>query len=251
MLHRILAGPTLWIMALALGAAQGAHALQMLTEENPPFNFTESGKLTGLSTEVVSAIGERAKLALTVTSLPWQQAYEKAQSNREACVFSTVRLPNRERVFKWVGPIAASEWALFAKKDFSGDIKKLADAKPYRIGAVAQDAKVEWLKERFLTNIVTYAEDKQIPPKLTLDRKQVDAVDLWVTGLYAEKSVAASANVSDVKLVLKINRVDYYIACNPGVADASVKAMSEALATMKKDGSFQKIVKKYDERFAP
>ncbi len=251
MLHRKLAGLARWIALVACCTVTGAHALQMLTEENPPFNFTEGSKLTGLSTEIVTAIGERAKLALTLASMPWQQAYEKAQSNRETCVFSTVRLPNRERVFKWVGPIAASEWALFAKKDFSGDIKKLADAKPYRIGAVAQDAKVEWLKERFLTNIVTYSEDKQIPPRLTLDRKQVDAVDLWATGLYAQKSVAASAKVGDVKLVLKINRVDYYIACNPGVADASVKAMSEALAAMKKDGSFQKIVKKYDERFAP
>lgn len=246
MSHQLIIRAVSWLLPLVLCAAATAHALQMVTEEDPPFNHTKNGKLTGLSTEVVAAIGKRAKVPMAFASMQWEQAYSRAQSNRETCAFSAVRLPNRERIFKWVGPIAAGEWGLYARKDFTGSLKTLADAKPYRIGAVAQDAKVEWLKERFVTNIITYANDTQIPPEL---RRGV--VDLWVTGTYSAKRIAESAKGADIKLMLSISRFDYFIACNPGVPDSTVNAMSDALAAMQKDGSYHKILKNYDERFAP
>ena len=234
--------------AFVLGCATfNAAALQLVTEENPPFNFTRDGSLTGMSVEIATVIGQRAKVPMTFASMPWDKAYATAQSKADACVFSTARLENRERIFKWVGPIAANEWALFAKTEFTGSLSKLADAKPYRIGAVDQDAKIDWLKDRAITNIVTFAEDKLIPPRLTLDLKQNGGVDLWVTGLYAAKQIADSAK-TPVKLVLKINRIDLFIACNPGVSHTTITAMTDALAAMKKDGSFTKITKSYEER---
>jgi len=234
--------------AAALACATfDAAALQLVTEENPPFNFTRDGSLTGMSVEIATELGKRAKVPMTFASMPWDKAYATAQSKADACVFSTARLENRERIFKWVGPIASNEWALFAKKEFTGTLTKLADAKPYRIGAVERDAKIDWLKDRAITNIVTFAEDRLIPPRLTLDLKQNGAVDLWVTGLYAAEQIADSAK-TPVKLALKINRIDLFIACNPAVSNATITALTDALAGMKKDGSFNKITKSYAER---
>ncbi len=79
----------------------------------------------------------------------------------------------------------------------------------------------------------------------------MNAVDLWVTGIYAEKAIAASANVKDIKLVLKINDQTLWLACHPGLADTTIKALSDALAAMKKDGAYDKIFASYDKRFAP
>ena len=42
------------LLPLLLGfAAAPASALQLVTEEYPPFNYTENGKLVGLSSDVV------------------------------------------------------------------------------------------------------------------------------------------------------------------------------------------------------
>ncbi len=37
-----------------------SRALTLLTEENPPLNYTEKGKLTGMATEVVAEMAKRA-----------------------------------------------------------------------------------------------------------------------------------------------------------------------------------------------
>ena len=239
------------IALLALGAAPAAHAVQVVTEEYVPFSYTENGKLTGLSTEVVTEMGRRAKVPMTFASMPWPQAYDQAQMKSNTCIYSTARLENRERLFKWVGVLATNSWGLFAKSGFNDPVKTLADARPYRIGGVTNDAKTMFLRDNALTNIVTVDEDKQIPPMLTLDRKKLNSVDLWVTGMYAEKAVAKAAGVADTKLVLKIREEPLWLACGPSVASATVKSLADALESMKKDGSYKKIADSYEKRFAP
>ena len=165
--------------------------------------------------------------------MPWPQAYDQTQMKVETCLFSTARLENRERIFKWVGPLATNEWGLYAKTGFKDPIAKLADARPYRIGGVTNDAKVLWLRDNALTNIVTVNEDKLVPGMLTLDRKKLDGVDLWVTGIYAQKFITAKSNVKDVKLVLKIREEPLWLACHPSLSEATIKALQDALAAMK------------------
>ena len=230
--------------------ATHAQALQLLTEEYPPFNYTQNKQLKGMSTEVVTEIGRRAKVPLEFSVVTWTDAYQAGQSKRDTCIFSTVRLENRERIFKWVGPLAVNTWGLFAKSGFNGKIQTIADARPYRIGGVVEDAKVEWLKQQAVTNIVAVKDEKLIPPMLTLDRKQQGAVDLWIASIYAAKTIADQANVKDLKLVLKAGEQQLWLACNPGVPDNTIKALSEALAAMKKDGAYNKISANYDKQFA-
>ncbi len=58
--------------ALALPAlAAPVQAVTLLTEENPPFNYTENGKLTGLVTELVVEAAKRANVPYTIEVLPW------------------------------------------------------------------------------------------------------------------------------------------------------------------------------------
>lgn len=237
------------LLALCGYAAAPALALQMLTEEYPPYNYTENKALSGISADIVVEMGRRAKVPMTFAIMPWPQAYEQTQRKVETCLFSTARLENRERIFKWVGPLATNEWGLFAKTDFKDPIAKLTDARPYRIGGVTNDAKVAWLRDMALTNIVTVNEDKLVPGMLTLDRKKLDAVDLWVTGIYAEKFIVAKNKIKDIKLVLKIKDEPLWLACHPSLSDATVKALQDALGSMQKDGAYKKIIESYDRKF--
>src|SRR5262245_7214082 len=97
-----------FLVALGL-ATTAAHALTLVTEENPPFNYTEQGKVVGLSTEIMSELGKRSGIPLQIKSMPWEQAYIAAQRDKDTCVYSTARLENRERLFTWVGPIATNQ----------------------------------------------------------------------------------------------------------------------------------------------
>lgn len=233
---------------LALAAAPAA-ALTLVTEESPPYNFTEGGKVTGLSTETLLEAGRRARVPIKIEVLVWDQAYQRAQSKADTCVYSTVRLENRERLFRWVGPVSSNRWGLYAKEGFAVPLKTLADARPLRIGAVKNDAKVEVLKDNAVTNIVLADEDRQNPPKLTLDRKKEGGIDLWITGIYAARRVAAAAGVKDIKLVLPAGEVNLWLACNPAVPRETTDALNKAIQAIRDDGTFAKIIQPYDAKY--
>ena len=221
-------------------------ALTLLTEENPPLNYTENGKLTGMATEVVAEMAKRAGIKAKTEVMEWKTAYQRAQGDRDTCLYATARLENRERIFAWVGPVAVSRWTLFAKEGFTPRIGSLADARPFRIGGVTYDAKTEYLKQNGVTNIVEVADDKLNPGKLTLDRKAPGRIDLWIANASRAKVVAAQAGVKDIKPVFAVRDDDSYLACSPRTAAATVKALASALESMKKDGTYQKIIGRYD-----
>ncbi len=239
---------TVGLLAMLLLAPQPALALKLLTEENPPLNYTEGKKLTGMGTEVVQEMGKRAGMKLDFEVMAWNKAYEKAQADKETCLYSTARLPNRENAFKWVGPIAVNKWGLFALGGFTPTIKSLADARPFRIGGVARDAKTEFLKQEGVTNILEVEDDKLNPGKLTLNRKEAQKIDLWITSVANAKQVAARAKVADIKLVYAVREAESYLACSPRTSAATLKALADALDGMKKDGAYAKIIKAYESR---
>lgn len=60
-----------------------AQQLTIYTEEFPPFNFSEAGKISGVSTEVVQRVLSDAGSKTKFVSLPWEQAYKLAQKKRK------------------------------------------------------------------------------------------------------------------------------------------------------------------------
>ncbi len=239
--------------ASALAALCGpipAHALTLLTEENPPFNYTENGKLTGLVTELVVEAANRAKVAYTIEVLPWNRAYIRAQSEKDTCLFATARLDNREKLFSWVGPFANNLWAVYGRGDFTGKVRLLSDLKPYRIGGVVYDAKVEYLKENGIMNIKQVHTDQMIPPLLFLPADDENRIDLWVTGYYGERDVARAAKVTDIKLVFIVREIPLYLACSPQTSPAVVKALSEAVAKLQAEGVVARLAATYEKKFA-
>lgn len=229
--------------------APTAQALSFLTEENPPFNYRESGKLTGLSTEVVTEMAKRAGLSPGFEVLAWEEGYRRAQSKKDTCIYSTARVEIRERVFRWVGPIAVNRWAFFAKADFAKPIRSLEDARSLKVGAVERDAKVELLSANAVTNILTVDDDVKNPPRLLLKRDDPNRIDLWATGLYAGKRIAAQAKVPDLKAVFVFSEQPLYLACGTQTPAATTDKLSAALEAMKKDGTLARITADYEKRF--
>jgi len=103
------------VSALYCVWASGA-ALTLTTEEYPPFNMTDaqSGQPLGIAVDKAIEMMRRANEPFTITSYPWARAYQMALKSDDTCVFSTSRTPEREALFTWIGPLARSDWAIFA-----------------------------------------------------------------------------------------------------------------------------------------
>lgn len=230
---------------LGLALATGAQALTLVTEENPPFNYTEQGKVVGLSTEIVSELGKRSGVPLQIKSMAWEDAYVAAQRDKETCVYSTARLENRERLFTWIGPIATNQWVLIGKSDFAGPLTKVEDARKYRVGVVAKDAKVEFLMDKGVTDLREVREDGLVPPRLMLGRDDPNRLDLWATSAYGARRTAARANVKDVKVVMNLHRVPLFLACGRNTSAETVRALNQAFEKATKDGAIKRITDRY------
>ena len=244
MIRRSITDVLLLVFGLTM-AASAAHALTLLTEENPPFNYTDEGKVVGISTEIVSELGKRSGIDLQIQSMPWEKAYIAVQVDKETCLYSTVRLDNRERLFFWIGPIATNKWVLISKGDFAGTVKVVEDARRYRVGVVAKDAKIEYLMGKGVTDLREVSDDSLNPPRLVLNRDDPNRIDLWATSAYGARRTAARANVKDLKLVLGLRDVSLYLACGRNTSTQTVQALSRAFERINKDGTLKRITERH------
>ncbi len=239
------------VLALLAACAvpSASAALTFLTEENPPFNYTDKGVLTGAATEIVREMANRAGFAFKTEVMPWDTAYVRTQAEKNLCLFATARLENRERIFLWVGPIATNYWAVYGKGDFGVPVKTLKDLSPYRIGAVSRDAKGDFLRDNGVTNLRLVRDDRDNPGRLLLPPDDPNHIDLWITSLYTAQSVAAAAKVTPVKVVLLAAEQPLFVACNSQTDKATVKALADALDAMRTDGTLAKINAAWEKKF--
>ena len=114
------------VMGAALAPAAVANGELTLTTENyPPFNMLDddTGRIVGISTDIVRAVMTRAGQSYNMSFLPWQRAFNDALTKSNTCVFSTTETKERLPQFKWVGPLVSNNWILFGRADSKLDIK--------------------------------------------------------------------------------------------------------------------------------
>ena len=232
------------ILAAAVGLffiSAHVNALTLLTEENPPLNYTQKGQLVGVSTAVVREIVRRSELAAEIRVLPWTVVFQRAQTEPDVCAFSTARLPARNSMFQWVGPIARGYWSAFALEGFEDYVPRVDDLKKYRVGVVS-DARARYLRQRGFTKLVEVEADSDNPGKLTLDANKADGIDLWVTQGLMAAEIARAAGVGPLKEVFPgIMSQEYWLACNLQMSRDTIKSLTEAVDGMRKDGTYRKL----------
>jgi polar amino acid transport system substrate-binding protein len=122
--------------------------LVLLTENFPPYNMAKDGKnfakgenINGIAADIVREMFKRAGLTYSLTlRFPWERVYKLALENPGYGAFVMARLPDRENLFKWVGPIGPDDWIMLARADSKITLETLSDARKYKIGAYKGDA---------------------------------------------------------------------------------------------------------------
>ncbi len=224
------------------GTSAMAGTFKIMTEEYPPFNYTDGGQLTGLSTDVIIELAKKVGNPTEIELLPWARGYGLIQKQDGLILYSMTRTEAREDMFKWVGPVASNKWVFFAKKGSGITLSSIDDAKKIgKIGAYKDDAAEAFLKAEGFTNLDSVVNDEQNVPKLMADR-----INLWIVGELQGIYKAKAKGVSDkLEKVLDVKNTQLYIAFSKNTSDEEIAKWQAALDAMKADGSYDKIVKKY------
>ncbi|MBV7489549.1 MULTISPECIES: substrate-binding periplasmic protein [Pseudomonas] len=221
--------------------------LVLLTENFPPYNMAKNGKnfaqdenIDGIATDIVREIFKRADITYSLTlRFPWERIYKLTLEKPGYGVFVMARLPDREKLFKWVGPIGPDDWIMLAKADSKITLETLNDARKYKIGAYKGDAIAETLAKQGLNPIVVL-RDQDNAKKLVNGQ-----IDLWATGDPAGRYLARQEGVNGLKTVLRFNSAELYLALNKDVPDETVAKLQAALDQMRKEGRVDEIMAQY------
>lgn len=236
------------VTLLLAGTARAADtSLVLLTENFPPYNMAKNGKnfaldenINGIAVDIVREIFKRADISYSLTlRFPWERIYKLALENPGYGVFVMARLPEREKLFKWVGPIGPDDWIMLAKADSKIALDSLEQARQYRIGAYKGDAIAETLAKQGLKPIVVLRDQDNA-------RKLLNGqIDLWATGDPAGRYLARQEGVNDLKTVLRFNSAELYLALNKNVPDDVVARLQAALDELRKEGAVDAILARY------
>ena len=229
----------------------GLHAerasLILMTEDYRPFQFRQSdGKLSGFAVELMREVFKDAKVEIRdkeIVMQAWARSYRVLQEDKNSALFMTTRNEKREKLFKWVGPIAPrAMWFYSLKKNKNIVIESKADLKKYRIGSVRGSASTNNMIKQGL-NLDLAVDDKSNMKKFLRGRFDLlAAIELSMNS----KLQSHGMQYSDVKKHILLNSdYSYYLAVNVAVPDDVVLELQKALDAMKEDGRYDKLYKSY------
>ena len=128
-------------LSVATLCASAGEALTAYTEEWRPFNFmNENNEIDGFTTAIVRKIAGDLDTKTDIQLVPWSRALDSTQRTKNSLIYSIYRVPERENLFKWVGPICQVDTVLRGIQDRDLPIKNIDDAKKFRITVQANSA---------------------------------------------------------------------------------------------------------------
>ncbi len=250
MLKRLLiamAGTLVVLSGAARAEVDPDYSVVLLTENFPPYNMAINGKnfaqednIDGIAVDIIKEMFKRAGVKYSLTlRFPWDRIYNLALEKPGYGVVAAARLPEREELFKWGGPIAPDDWVLLAKGDNPISLTSLDQAKKYRIGAYKGDAISEYLTEKGVEHS-TSLRDQENARKLMAGQ-----IDLWATGDPAGRYLAKQEGISGLRTVLRFDSAELYLALNKDIPDEIVSKLQAALDQMRAEGFVDDILNSY------
>lgn len=235
------------LILLVCAPIADANEFKVYTEEMPPYNYTnEDNIVTGFSSEIILELFKRTKLTISnnqIKSHPWARSYMMLENEPNALLFSMTRSEKREKLFKWVGPIASRTiwfWKLKSRGDIS--IQSLDDIKKYRVGAVMEFSSTNYMRDLGLKLDMTTSEELNFK-KLIVGRFDLLTALELAAAYHMNKQ---GMSFDQLERVFKLDdRYDYYLALNKNIPDETVNTLQNALDQMKADGSYDEFKKLY------
>ncbi|WP_067067224.1 substrate-binding periplasmic protein [Roseateles chitosanitabidus] len=230
-------------MAPSAGPAQVPASLRLLSEEFPPVNFSEGGHPRGLAVDIVQAIQQRLGQSLPIEFMPWARAFREAQDNQPTALFATARIPEREALFQWVGPIVQFQSTFYARADSRLRLRSLEEARRLQKVLVVRDwYTLVQLQSAGFHNLQQISDPVQGVRMLQAGRAPVFAAErITMPQTLAQAGLSPKA----VKALFSFASSDGYIAFSRSTPASTVAAWQAQLAELKRDGSFAALHKRW------
>lgn len=215
----------------------GAGQLTVMTKNYPPYQYIVDGRLRGPAVAIVQEIMRRLDIKAEIQMMPWGRAFRSLKRKPDHVLFSVTRTAQRERQFKWVGPLVSFNMSFYKMRGSKITLLKIEDAKQYRVGVGKQSPGHFYLMQHnFPTIIVDYIDRRFSLPRML----QAGRIDLWLTGDPTAVHMArmAGVNPANLKQAMVVMTQELYIAFSRATPDEMVDRWQRVLNQIKFDGTY-------------
>ncbi len=229
-------------------------AITYMTEYYAPFNYEQGGELYGVSVDILRSLFEKFGINpdnITIQMSDWAEAYQQTLDEANTMLFSMVRIPERENLFKWVGPIAPQKQILVTRKSSGVVIENDADMANYTIGVIEGYSDIQVLLDAGVpqNKLIEYPDPFTLYENLAEGNVQCIAYSDAGNNLML---VSLGLDPDDYEIAYIYKVLQLYYAFNINTAANIINYFEDKLEELKNDktgdGSsvYEKILNKYN-----
>lgn len=225
-------------------AAEPEPALVIYGMESKPVCFTDNGRPAGFAVELAQQVAQRLNRHDEIRVVPWARASALALTAPNVMALTMVRTPERELTMRFVGPILNSYVSIFASKARAQQLRA-QDSRSWQElrGGVRRGSVFIGIAQRHGYRITDETNGSDSAARMLVQGR----FDLWFEGeeIATEAVRLAGLHDSDVELLQRLETQEVNFAFSRATPLATVHAWEAALRDMKRDGSFQKLHRKW------
>ena len=244
--NKLKLGLLLFVVLFSHSAASAS--INIVTEHLAPFQIVKDKAISGLSTEIIQATLKEANITYNIDAHPWSLSYNRALKEENTCIYSIVRIPQRDALFQWVGHIAISSTSFYSLKNSPIKISSLEQAKDYKVAVIKDDVAHHYLLSKgFIENKNIYVMDNNeaLLKLLEVPNRQIDLVVINDDLLTNRVNNAIESSKYKNVHTFENFKFEFYFACSLKTEKSIIQSLSKAMDKLEKKGDFTKIKMKW------
>ncbi|MFZ3025392.1 substrate-binding periplasmic protein [Pseudomonas sp.] len=236
------------LLALLFGTFVRAEPYQVVTEEWAPYNYEENNQLTGMATEIVRAIMTLTGDDFELVLLPSMRTTHVLQTRPKTIMYSLFRTPEREPLYKWVGPIVEESIHPYQLATAAQPVNSLEQLlRAPQISTRHAGLMPEMLQSLGFKNLDrSAAESQQLYRMLLAGRTDIIVGDTDAGVSYYSRQLSIAPGTLR-QIPIELYRASLYIAFSRDCDDKLLAAWARALEQLRHSGELQRIQRRYEQ----
>ena len=212
----------------------------IFTELNPPQSYIDrEGTLTGSAVEMIQAMMDVMDINDPIESTHWSNAFDQIKLVPNSLAFPTILTTEREKSFKWVGPVCKKNYVFVVSSFSSHQITRIDDARA--LSSVA--TMTGWASEEELiglgfTNLVTFPTPLEVMQKLLNGEVAAAVLNDIAIGLLLDE---LDKPMDAVRIGAVLSSGETYLAFSADTDRDYLKKWESAYQAIRKSGKFAEI----------
>lgn len=213
--------------------------LTLNSVDYPPLSYADDNpERRGLVLDLAAQVWRQSGWPFSPRFYPFKRALELTKTDSHSCLVPASRTPEREQSFRWIGPIYRGAYVLMGVPNRVPVLGRLSEVQHYRVGVMRGSGLQAELERQGITAVV------DATPSALFKLLNQGNIDFWATHDvvgYHE----ARINNRRLKVALRLQEVDTYIACNPAISQETAQRLQQKTEEILKNRAFHQLQQRY------